>query len=72
MDSHSKLNSSDGGKKVDKSKVRCFNFHGMGHYVTNFPSKNCPGTDPWKDRKVRHWPLSLRWNLPSSHAWCHR
>eukprot|EP00253_Pinus_taeda_P014192 PITA_14192 len=36
-DSHSKLNSSHGGKKVDKSKVRCFNCHEMGHYVTNFP-----------------------------------
>jgi len=37
--SHSKPNSSHGGKKVDKSKVRCFNCHEMGHYVTNFPSK---------------------------------
>ena len=38
-DSHSKSNSSHGGKKVHKSKVRCFNCHDMGHYVTNFPSK---------------------------------
>jgi len=37
--SHSESNSSHGGKKVDKSKVRCFNYHEMGHYVTNFPSK---------------------------------
>eukprot|EP00253_Pinus_taeda_P004705 PITA_04705 len=37
--SHSKSNSSHGGKKVDKSKVRCFNCHEMGHYVTNCPSK---------------------------------
>ena len=38
-DSYSKPNSSHGGKKVDKSKVRCFNCHEMGHYATNFPSK---------------------------------
>ena len=38
-DSHSKLNSSHEGKKVDKSKVRCFSCHEMGHYVTNCPSK---------------------------------
>jgi len=36
--SHSESNSSHGGKKGDKSKVRCFNCHEMGHYVTNFPS----------------------------------
>jgi len=36
-DSHSKSNSSHGGNKVDKSKVRCFNCHDMGHYATNFP-----------------------------------
>eukprot|EP00253_Pinus_taeda_P029879 PITA_29879 len=38
-DSLSKSTSSHGGKKGDKSKVRCFNCHEMGHYVTNFPSK---------------------------------
>eukprot|EP00253_Pinus_taeda_P008414 PITA_08414 len=37
--SHSKSNSSHGGKKGDNSKVRCFNCHKMGHYATNFPSK---------------------------------
>ena len=37
--SHSESNSSHGGKKLDKSKVRCFNCHEMGHYATNFPSK---------------------------------
>ena len=37
--SHSKLNSSHGGKKAEKSKVRCFNFHEMGHYATNYQSK---------------------------------
>ena len=37
--SHSELNTSHGGKKVDKSQVRCFNCHEMGHYATNFPSK---------------------------------
>jgi len=37
--SHFKSNSSHGGKKGDMSKVRCFNCHKMGHYVTNFSSK---------------------------------
>ena len=37
--SYSKSNYSHGGKKGDMSKVRCFNCHKMGHYVTNFPSK---------------------------------
>src|ERR1700733_5237048 len=38
--SHSKSSSSHGGKKGDKSEVRCFNCHEMGHYATNFPLKN--------------------------------
>eukprot|EP00253_Pinus_taeda_P034905 PITA_34905 len=38
-DSYFKSNSSHGGKKGDMSKVRCFNCHKMGHYVTNCPSK---------------------------------
>ena len=33
--SHSKSNSSHGGKKDDKSKVICFNCHEMGHYANN-------------------------------------
>lgn len=37
--SNFKLNSYHGGKKSDMSKVRCFNCHKMGLYVTNFPSK---------------------------------
>eukprot|EP00253_Pinus_taeda_P021624 PITA_21624 len=37
--SHSKSNSSHGGKKGDMSKVRCFNCHKMGHYATRCPSK---------------------------------
>ena len=37
--SHSKSNSSHRGKKIDKSKVRCFNFHEVGHYATNHPLK---------------------------------
>eukprot|EP00253_Pinus_taeda_P033437 PITA_33437 len=37
--SRSELNSSHGGKKGDKSKVRCFNCHEMGHYATNCPLK---------------------------------
>jgi len=35
----SESNSSHGGKKFDKSKVRCFNCHEMGHYAANCPSK---------------------------------
>jgi len=35
--SHSKSSSSHGVKKIDKSKVRCFNCHEVGHYATNFP-----------------------------------
>ena len=31
--------SSSGGKKVDKSKVRCFRCHELGHYATNSPKK---------------------------------
>eukprot|EP00253_Pinus_taeda_P024009 PITA_24009 len=38
-ESHSKSSSSHGVKKGDKSKVRCFNCHKMGLYVTNCPSK---------------------------------
>jgi len=37
--SHSKLSSSQGRKKIGKSKVRCFNCHEVGHYATNFPLK---------------------------------
>jgi len=36
-DSHSKSIWSHGGKKIDKSKVRCFNCHEVGHYATKFP-----------------------------------
>jgi len=38
-DSHPKSSSSHGGKKIDKSKVRCFHCHEVGHYATNFPLK---------------------------------
>jgi len=31
--------SSNDGKKVDKSKVRCFRCHELGHYATNCPKK---------------------------------
>ena len=37
--SHSKLSSSHGGKKIDKSKVRCFHCHEVGHFATNCPLK---------------------------------
>eukprot|EP00253_Pinus_taeda_P035315 PITA_35315 len=35
--SHSK--SSQGGKKFDKLKVRCFHFHELGHYANNCPKR---------------------------------
>ena len=35
----SESNSSNDGKKVDKSKVRCFRCHELGHYATNCPKK---------------------------------
>jgi len=37
--SHSKLSSSHGGRKIDKSKVRCFHYHKVGYYATNCPQK---------------------------------
>ena len=30
-------NSSHAGKKFEKSKVRCFHCHEVGHYATNSP-----------------------------------
>ena len=38
-DSHPKPSSSNGGKNIDKSKVRCFNCHEVGCYATNCPLK---------------------------------
>jgi len=35
----SKSSSSNDGKKVDKSKVRCFRCHEVGHYATNCPRR---------------------------------
>eukprot|EP00253_Pinus_taeda_P009283 PITA_09283 len=42
-DSHPKSSSAHGGRKFDKSKVRCFRCHEVGHFATNCPlrkSKN--------------------------------
>ena len=35
----SESSSSNDGKKVDKSKVRCFRCHEVGHYATNCPQR---------------------------------
>lgn len=35
----SKSSSSNDGKKVEKSKVRCFRCHELGHYAINCPKK---------------------------------
>ena len=35
----SEFSSSNDGKKVDKSKVRCFRCHEVGHYATNCPRR---------------------------------
>eukprot|EP00253_Pinus_taeda_P002148 PITA_02148 len=35
----SKSSSSNDGKKVEKSKVRCFHCHEVGHYASNFPRR---------------------------------
>ena len=35
----SESSSSNDGKKVDKSKVRCFHCHEVGHYAMNCPQK---------------------------------
>jgi len=35
----SECNSSNDGKKVDKSKVRCFHCHEVVHYAANYPRR---------------------------------
>ena len=68
--SHSKSNSSHGGKKGDNSKVRCFNCHKMGHYATNCPlkkSKNESSEGSEGEALTSQFEMAL----PSSHAWCH-
>eukprot|EP00253_Pinus_taeda_P023160 PITA_23160 len=44
--SHSKSSSFHGGKKFDKSKVRCFHCHEVGHYTTNCPQKKSNKESP--------------------------
>ena len=49
-DSHSKSSSSHSGKKIDKSKVRCFSCHEVGHYATNRPlNKSKKGSSKGSD-----------------------
>jgi len=36
-DSHSKLDSYNGGKKKDTMKVKCFHYHELDHFATSFP-----------------------------------
>ena len=38
--SQTKLESSQGGKKKDLSKIKCFNCHEFRNYATKFPHKN--------------------------------
>jgi len=48
--SHSKSISSHGGKKIDKSKVRCFHCHEVGHYAMNCPqNKSKKGSSKGSD-----------------------
>ena len=55
----SQYKSSEGGKKFDKSKVRCFHCHELGHYATNFPKKKSKkGSSKESDGDGF---LSLRW-----------
>ena len=37
--SHSESSSSHGGKKFEKSEVRCFHCHEVGHFATNCPQR---------------------------------
>jgi len=39
MSSHSKLDSSQGGKKKKMWNINCFHCHEFGHYATKCPQK---------------------------------
>lgn len=66
----SKCSSSNDGKKVDQSKVRCFCFHEVGHCVANCPQrKSKKGSGEGFEGEA----LASQFELisHSSHAWFH-
>ena len=68
----SESSSSNDGKKVDKSKVRCFRCHELGHYATNCPKKKSKkGSGEGSEGEQPHLLHSLSWTSHSSHAWFH-
>ena len=69
--SHSKSSSSHGGKKIDKSKVRCFNCHEVGHYATNCPlKKSKKGSSKGSEGEALTSQFEL--DFTSLHAWFHQ
>ena len=62
--SHPKSSSSHGGKKFDKSKVRCFHCYEVGHYVTNCPhNKSKKGSSKGSDGEALASQFELDFSL---------
>lgn len=62
--SHSKLSSSHGGKKIDKSKVPFFNCHEVGHYATYCPqNKSKEGSSKGSDGEALASQIELDFTL---------